>query len=505
MSIDGLGSIIESEDNIRFVDDQLSNYFMLHGNAVSPAPVDDQLAFNDADENYDTDLEEDFPEPPPKEYDPSETRTYLEKCKKQDIIPVKFVVERLGTRSLVMRHHSLGPNGIKPLARALFKNTFIEELDLTDNDIQADGAILLSLTLYENLYITDLNLSENFIGVSGGISLGTMLMKNNSLQRVSLKGNQFTDKVAKVFAEALKENRTLKYLDLSYNEFGEVGGLFLGAGLGANYGLETLNLSWNSIRNKGGVAMAASLRKNECLRSLDLSWNGLAFIGALAFARHLKKNDTLEELDISNNRIGTKGAQRISLALKVNTGLQQFRMGLNPIGEDGIRALINAIKQNMSVKYLGLENITVSPKLHEEICQLEKEYDIVIRTGGQTGHTQNMPLPSGMEILVQFIQDNRMRVKELFFQFDKDQSGDITKDEFKAGLKECGIKMSETQLDTLIESIDIDNSNTIEYSEILYGKNVVMSDRRFQRKVKIRTERREKESIQLPKLQGFQD
>ena len=61
MSIDGLGSIIESEDNIRFVDDQLSNYFMLHGNAVSPAPVDDQLAFNDADENYDTDLEEDFP------------------------------------------------------------------------------------------------------------------------------------------------------------------------------------------------------------------------------------------------------------------------------------------------------------------------------------------------------------------------------------------------------------------------------------------------------------
>ena len=61
MSIDGLGSIIESEDNIRFVDDQISNYFLLHGNAVSPSPVDDQLAFNDADENYDTDLEEDFP------------------------------------------------------------------------------------------------------------------------------------------------------------------------------------------------------------------------------------------------------------------------------------------------------------------------------------------------------------------------------------------------------------------------------------------------------------
>ena len=61
MSIDGLGSIIESEDNIRFVDDQISNYAMLHGPAVLPAPVDDKLTFNDADENYDTDLEEDFP------------------------------------------------------------------------------------------------------------------------------------------------------------------------------------------------------------------------------------------------------------------------------------------------------------------------------------------------------------------------------------------------------------------------------------------------------------
>ena len=36
-----------------------------------------------------------------------------------------------------------------------------------------------------------------------------------------------------------------------------------------------------------------------------------------------------------------------------------------------------------------------------------------------------------------------MRMKELFFQFDKDHSGDITRDEFKTGLKECGIKMGE--------------------------------------------------------------
>ena len=32
----------------------------------------------------------------------------------------------------------------------------------------------------------------------------------------------------------------------------------------------------------------------------------------------------------------------------------------------------------------------MSHKIHEEICQLEIERDIVIRTGGQTGHTQKV-------------------------------------------------------------------------------------------------------------------
>ncbi len=50
-----------------------------------------------------------------------------------------------------------------------------------------------------------------------------------------------------------------------------------------------------------------------------------------------------------------------------------------------------------------------------------------------------------MEILIQFIQHNRLRLKDLFFQFDKDQSGDISRDEFKAGLKETGMIMSEVR------------------------------------------------------------
>lgn len=48
-------------------------------------------------------------------------------------------------------------------------------------------------------------------------------------------------------------------------------------------------------------------------------------------------------------------------------------------------------------------------------------------------------------MLVQFIQDNRMRLTDLFFQWDKDKSGDISKEEFLRGLLETGLKMDKVR------------------------------------------------------------
>ena len=44
-------------------------------------------------------------------------------------------------------------------------------------------------------------------------------------------------------------------------------------------------------------------------------------------------------------------------------------------------------------------------------------------------------------MLVQFIQDNRLRLSDLFHRWDKDKSGDISREEFINGLKSAGIKM----------------------------------------------------------------
>ena len=50
--------------------------------------------------------------------------------------------------------------------------------------------------------------------------------------------------------------------------------------------------------------------------------------------------------------------------------------------------------------------------------------------------------PSGsMDMLVQFIKDNRMRLTDIFFRFDKDRNDKISKVEFVKGLMNAGLKM----------------------------------------------------------------
>lgn len=48
-----------------------------------------------------------------------------------------------------------------------------------------------------------------------------------------------------------------------------------------------------------------------------------------------------------------------------------------------------------------------------------------------------------MRILLNFIQDNRLRLVDWFNQFDKDHSGGISRDEFKTGLRETGLVMTQ--------------------------------------------------------------
>ncbi|KAL9463904.1 hypothetical protein AB3S75_001659 [Citrus x aurantiifolia] len=58
-------------------------------------------------------------------------------------------------------------------------------------------------------------------------------------------------------------------------------------------------------------------------------------------------------------------------------------------------------------------------------------------------------------------------LKELFKMIDTDNSGTITFDELKDGLKRVGSQLMESEIKDLMDAADIDNSGTIDYGEFL--------------------------------------
>ncbi|CAL9087149.1 unnamed protein product [Musa textilis] len=58
-------------------------------------------------------------------------------------------------------------------------------------------------------------------------------------------------------------------------------------------------------------------------------------------------------------------------------------------------------------------------------------------------------------------------LKEMFKAMDTDNSGSITFDELKAGLRRYGSTMKDTEIRDLMEAADVDNSGTIDYGEFI--------------------------------------
>ncbi|XP_077226088.1 calcium-dependent protein kinase 20-like [Tasmannia lanceolata] len=58
-------------------------------------------------------------------------------------------------------------------------------------------------------------------------------------------------------------------------------------------------------------------------------------------------------------------------------------------------------------------------------------------------------------------------LKELFKMIDSDNSGQITFEELKAGLKRVGATLTESEIHALMEAADVDRSGTIDYGEFI--------------------------------------
>nr|XP_025037774.1 leucine-rich repeat-containing protein 74A isoform X4 [Pelodiscus sinensis] len=364
---------------------------------------------------------------------------YLEACKLVGVVPVSYFIRNMEEPYMNLNHHGLGPKGAKAIAIALVSNTTIIHLELEDNWILAEGVMCLVQMLRENCYIQELNISNNHLDTEGAEAISRIFLDNiSSLRAVQLSGNNFREETAQFFAEALLGNYRVKELDLSHNEFSEKGGEHLGQLLANNEILEFLNLSWNHLRLKGAVALGAGLRANGTLKILDLSWNGFGNEGAVALGEALKQNNTLVLLDISSNHINNEGAGKLAKGLEENGNL---------------KILKNVIVNGSFLKLL------------DAVCQVHPELDVIY--GDVQGFISKKPeqRPDPMKVIQNYLDEHKLRLWDFFRNMDKDGSMKIPVAEFrKAMMQQSRIPLDRAQIVELVHKLDQHRTGMVDYS-----------------------------------------
>ena len=152
------------------------------------------------------------------------------------------------------------------ICEELISDHKVAHLDLTGNDIRADGAAAIGRLLARNSALRSLNLEWNMVGVRGGvITIASALKANRSLKELDLRNNRIAPDGATLLGEMLRYNNTLTHLDLRWNELGTVGGQAIVDALKYNESLIECKISGSRLSWELEAAVEELVERNKRL------------------------------------------------------------------------------------------------------------------------------------------------------------------------------------------------------------------------------------------------
>nr|XP_009667111.1 PREDICTED: leucine-rich repeat-containing protein 45 [Struthio camelus australis] len=121
----------------------------------------------------------------------------------------KLLRQNKSIRSLILEWNSLGmwEEGFSFFCQGLGANSFLQRLDLRNNQINHQGAGELAMALKQNASLQELDLRWNNIGLLGGRALLNCLQSNKTLKRLELAGNNVPSDILKAVEQALDHNQ----------------------------------------------------------------------------------------------------------------------------------------------------------------------------------------------------------------------------------------------------------------------------------------------------------
>lgn len=245
-----------------------------------------------------------------------------------------WLVVRSNTATLDLQRCNLGNEGVRQVGEWASTVPFKVALDLSNNGIDAGGALLLAEALEANT-IAHLDLGLNPLGDEGVQLLCVGLSRNSSVESLLLYHVGAAGPGMKAIAGVLDTHPSLSSLNLNSNAFDDAAAAIFAAALGHNKRLTSLSVR-HAVASDAGLSMlVGALKTNTALKAMRVCLDESELLQLqlpVALAEALTVNQTLTVLEVFFGVIANEAAQGLVDAVARNTTLRTFDCHLAAYG-----------------------------------------------------------------------------------------------------------------------------------------------------------------------------
>ena len=195
---------------------------------------------------------------------------------------------------LDISYNQVSSFGIINISKALLTNITLQKLDISHNNISDDGAIAIIEALQSHCN------GNSIMGTANNeITNNKNYIKNSTLQKLNISYNNISSKGIVTLSDHLKTNITLQELMISWNDcetpivldstnvfcnmsskhFGDVGTALISSFVWHKSNIQKLDISHNDVSDDGVVAISEYLKHNRILQELNVSYNEITKMG----------------------------------------------------------------------------------------------------------------------------------------------------------------------------------------------------------------------------------
>ncbi|KAF2550114.1 hypothetical protein F2Q68_00037865 [Brassica cretica] len=139
-----------------------------------------------------------------------------------------------------------------------------------------------------------------------------------------------------------------------------------------------------------------------------------------------------------------------------------------PVISDSAKDLIRRMLSSKPAERLTAHEVLRHPWICENGVAPDRPLDPAVLSRLKQFSAMNKLKKMALKVIAESLSEEEIAgLREMFQAMDTDNSGAITFDELKAGLRKYGSTLKDTEIHDLMEAADVDNSGTIDYSEFI--------------------------------------